>query len=1100
MPHDNKRHPTKGSSRGDQTSKKGKTTTTFIVIRSKVKSSQETLTYQHMWWRGAAAPASAASELQQQQQDPPKKNESGSIPANGTRAAPPPHPPSNVAATAATSTAAGAGVGVGGVGGGLRGYIATWRAGGTAAAAGGDTAPVGGGAATPGTNTANVAKKKPIVKKKVKQGDQEGGGGDVQQQQQQPPPKLPPNQYSLELRMKRRQAAKITEKNIQWFHNDLLQKRKEELRLSAKELRALQLLTKRKQRQQDAQQQGGQASSSSIQHDHSTTTTATTNSNESAAALFLSPAEYTELKRLTHERLEQREDENELNFLQQHYLSNANDKSNKSKTNKSSNISRLNSVNNNNYSSIIQQQYPQHYKYIQNRIYHLQLLQCARLQHQRHGRGPQGTDDAPSSGADSSAPLSPKEQMELRRFNEQRQQDIHDMNEYYKLKKEMMTNKNNPKMKKQQLAQLKQKFYELELYYKRRVAIKLTQKELYDVQYYTMKRIDDKCDMMEYQKILNQRMEGGGGGGGTTDSGDNNDGSGGGDNDQDDSSSSDDSDDSEENRLQLLEMMDRKKHNMELSPYEQQRLKEYHDTLHEEYDDCIEYEELLSKRESSIMNNNSNNKSKGGGGIIIPFNRNRLYELELVYKNRRQRIDSILFGDTTTTKLTKEELYDLKFYRRKRVEDKELYQDLVNQQKLWQEVDEEQLKLMELVVVKRPKQSRYNTQALTDEDYHSLKVFDTIKREELDDIKELRALRKRQRRKDAKKEAGGDGDDANGDDDFDEERLYELELYERHRDGEELLGEELKDFETFEEKRVMERPDKMELADLLDQKLLLGGKLNDADEHRLHCLTLLDKKRRGIQELTDEENVLVTTFERDRRREKREKLELQNLISRKERGEVIDEVRFYKLRVYEKKRNGEKLSKKEKHDLEKFEKDRKDKEMSSDLNSSEQERLEEERLEEERVYKQLQEQGLPNQFQFSDDDVGQQDMSSSLNASMTIFGNDSFVKDLKHQQETRAERRKEEALEDAFEIYQTTLKQLGKKEDEDLFKAIFQKVLRDKNEENAEADKAQDLLIQRESNIQSRQKWKSNPRQALRDYWVGSGGGGSGPNPPTNNG
>ena len=247
---------------------------------------------------------------------------------------------------------------------------------------------------------------------------------------------------------------------------------------------------------------------------------ATTNSNESAAALFLSPAEYNELKRLTHERLEQREDDNELHFLQQHYVSksSSSDKSKDKATTKNNLKSRRNNVknNSNNSSSVIQQQYPQHYKYIQNRIYHLQLLQRARLQHQRHGRGPQGTDDAPSSGAaDTPVPLSPKEQMELRRFNEQRQQDIHDMNEYYKLKKEMMTNKNNPKMKKQQLSQLKQRFYELELYYKRRVGIKLTQKELYDVQYYTMKRIDDKCDMMEYQKILNQRMEGGGGG--TTD-------------------------------------------------------------------------------------------------------------------------------------------------------------------------------------------------------------------------------------------------------------------------------------------------------------------------------------------------------------------------------------------------------------------------------------------------------------------------------------------------------------------------------------------------------------------------------------------------------
>ena len=108
---------------------------------------------------------------------------------------------------------------------------------------------------------------------------------------------------------------------------------------------------------------------------------------------------------------------------------------------------------------------------------------------------------------------------------------------------------------------------------------------------------------------------------------------------------------------------------------------------------------------------------------------------------------------------------------------------------------------------------------------------------------------------------------------------------------------------------------------------------------------------------------------------------------------------------------------------------------------------------------------------------------SSFGASLA-FGNDSFLRDLQHQQETRTELRKEEALEDAFGIYQAALRQKNLAEDEELFKEIFQKVLREKNQQNAEADRLQDERIQQESRIHTRQKWKNNPRQALRD-WVG---------------
>ena len=376
-----------------------------------------------------------------------------------------------------------------------------------------------------------------------------------------------------------------------------------------------------------------------------------------------------------------------------------------------------------------------------------------------------------------------------------------------------------------------------------------------------------------------------------------------------------------------------------------------------------------------------------------------------------------------------------------------------------------------------------------------------MRREELQDIKELCKLRRKKqgrlkkpkRRKDfgdesesnendddsESEKSADDSDDSKGGDDessVDEERLYELELFERHRNGEELAGEELKDWETFNEKRRVERPDKMELADLTD-KVSWG---QPVDEVRLHCLKLLDKKRRG-DPLTEEEIEVVRAFECDRRREKREELELQNMIAQKARGKPIDEDRFYKLRVYEKKRNGESLNKKEKEDFELFEVSRKIEDMEVDLNATERERLEEEQLEEERVYKQLLEQGLPNRLQFRDGEH-LEDMSS-FGASLA-FGNDSFLRDLQHQQETRTELRKEEALEDAFEIYQAALRQKNLAEDEELFKEIFQKVLREKNQQNAEADRLQDERIQQESRIHTRQKWKNNPRQALRD-WVG---------------
>ena len=105
-----------------------------------------------------------------------------------------------------------------------------------------------------------------------------------------------------------------------------------------------------------------------------------------------------------------------------------------------------------------------------------------------------------------------------------------------------------------------------------------------------------------------------------------------------------------------------------------------------------------------------------------------------------------------------------------------------------------------------------------------------------------------------------------------DDELFELECFDRLRSGEELSEEELQDLETLREGRLIARLESEELDRLHEEKI--GG--SPVDEQRLFELEIKDKARRG-EELADEEVYALELFN---------KLELGEVLTDVERDDL----------------------------------------------------------------------------------------------------------------------------------------------------------------------------------------------------------------------
>jgi hypothetical protein len=220
--------------------------------------------------------------------------------------------------------------------------------------------------------------------------------------------------------------------------------------------------------------------------------------------------------------------------------------------------------------------------------------------------------------------------------------------------------------------------------------------------------------------------------------------------------------------------------------------------------------------------------------------------------------------------------------------DEEDLVDMLLKKENGEEIDESML--FELQLLSR---KRNGDETMTDEEFRDVELL-LCRREDarLDQIEYRELLRL--------KESG---------EEIDEDRLYILSLLDRHLRND-LTEDEANDVNEYFANRDEEHLDGIELSILLDKKE--NGL--PVDEERLYELELLHRKRLGDQLATEEEEDLVVFFER-RKIIMKEAQELNELITRKESGEIIDEDRLRELQLLDCRRQGSELSPTEEEEL-----------------------------------------------------------------------------------------------------------------------------------------------------------------------------------------
>ncbi|VEU40798.1 unnamed protein product [Pseudo-nitzschia multistriata] len=212
--------------------------------------------------------------------------------------------------------------------------------------------------------------------------------------------------------------------------------------------------------------------------------------------------------------------------------------------------------------------------------------------------------------------------------------------------------------------------------------------------------------------------------------------------------------------------------------------------------------------------------------------------------------------------------------------------------------------------------------------------------------------------------------------------------------------------------------------------------------------------------------------------------EFDDLLSRKERGETIDNNRLYELQLLFQQKSGEILTEKESMDLEKFRMQRANKTKdTSGLHTKEdgkqKETTDKNRIQSDSVLSfpedtslevfqtQLKKIGLPLEISFSlfrdeNDSASFCDNEKSSSMSTISGGDESYIMDLVNQKDRRDDERKEECLEDAYSRYQRAIREDNAQENEELLQTIFSEVLKEKEEEMRLVDKEFDELVEHE--------------------------------------
>ncbi|KAL3924597.1 MAG: hypothetical protein SGILL_000950 [Bacillariaceae sp.] len=432
----------------------------------------------------------------------------------------------------------------------------------------------------------------------------------------------------------------------------------------------------------------------------------------------------------------------------------------------------------------------------------------------------------------------------------------------------------------------------------------------------------------------------------------------------------------------------------------------------------------------------------------------RLYELNLLSRKRN--------GDET---MTDDEYRDVELLLHRREDaraDQVEYLELLQLKEAGEVIDEERLYILSVV------DRQLRNDDLTEEEANDVSEYFEIRDGEHLDAIELSMLLE-------SKESGLP---------VDEERIYELDLLQRKRHGEDLTEAEEEDLAVLFERRERIIQQVQELNELVLQKE--NGE--DIDEDRLYELELLERHRQG-QELSAEEEEDLHVLDERRRKTEREAEELrlqqvdaeikefEGLLIRKERGQEIDETRLYELQLYEKERQGSELTEDELMDLELFDMQRMeerndgdgkdgsadesnqydDDSLSShdDMKSTLQEK---EDLQVHNIREQLEKQGLPVSISWS----SPLSKSTKLDMSFVSHGENSYIQDLLNQNEQREGERHEECLEEALVLYQNAAKDKDSPENEQLFLSILAELQEEKKEEWKSQDIEFKALLERE--------------------------------------
>jgi len=145
----------------------------------------------------------------------------------------------------------------------------------------------------------------------------------------------------------------------------------------------------------------------------------------------------------------------------------------------------------------------------------------------------------------------------------------------------------------------------------------------------------------------------------------------------------------------------------------------------------------------------------------------------------------------------------------------------------------------------------------------------------------------------------------------DGERLYELELMERERLGEsDFQPQKREDLEFFKLKRLDAREDAMDYKRMLDLK----AKGMPIDEDQFYTIRLVEKRRMG-QELTEGECDHVAAFEQGRNEKHLDMIEMKAIRIDLENGRPINEERYHFLKLLTRRWEGESLDEQESKEL-----------------------------------------------------------------------------------------------------------------------------------------------------------------------------------------